>query len=158
MRVGSQPLAESIPTDRAKAGPELGPIYCRDHPVFPLAITSFLDADGRFLRMSGVQNRIIRQREYPPDDALCNVLPIAAGILIISDTALEDRVAHKGDAVFFDVIDHGVRGMAGGMDDSQKKSELASKEIISPSRRYSTFFIVQFPTQKAERFMRGFSR
>ena len=79
--------------------------------VFRL-VSSFFYADGRCLRVTGIKDGIIRHSKYSSRYALRQRLAVAAGVLPVSYAALEDRVAHEGDAVFFAVIDHGVRSVA----------------------------------------------
>lgn len=85
--------------------------------------------------MTGVENGVIGQRKDLFCDALHQRLSAAAGVLPVSYAALKDRVAHESNAVFIAVIDHGIRCVAGRVNDPQAAGAISQTYCVSIPER-----------------------
>lgn len=53
----------------------------------------------------------IEERKDSLDDTPPQIIEITTWILIVADAALEDCISHKGDAVFFGIVNDRIRRM-----------------------------------------------
>ena len=71
--------------------------------------------------MAGTEHRVFRQSQYLFQDAPLKVSRVSARKVPDTDASFENRVSHKGDPVPLGVVNHGIRGMARGIEYPQRE-------------------------------------